>query len=125
MKVDIKHWRGVATWHWLTDIDELCGICRVAFDDHCPSCRYPGGACPVVFGGACLHNFHFHCIIKWLEEGSSKGLCPMCRQVFVLRYVEGVGSREEVEQLQELEFSHRAARELFANMTAGIYEQQN
>ncbi len=30
----------------------------------------------------CHHAFHLHCIWKWLETDTSRGLCPMCRQPF-------------------------------------------
>ncbi|CAH6720819.1 anaphase-promoting complex subunit 11 [[Candida] jaroonii] len=89
MKVEIVDWQAVASWHWdLKDdsiTDELCGICRVAFDGTCPNCKYPGNECPLILGAGCQHNFHLHCILQWLEQDTSKGLCPMCRQVFEFR----------------------------------------
>ena len=64
MKVTIKHWHAVAHWRWDTgagsskpekdsagedssDEDDLCGICRVAFEACCPSCKMPGDDCPL------------------------------------------------------------------------------
>lgn len=123
MKVKIKRWNGVATWHWLTETDELCGICRVPFDGHCPSCRFPGDTCPLILGGGCPHNFHLHCIIAWLEQSSSKGLCPMCRQIFTATIVENVGSPEEIARLQNLERGHQITRELAEN--GELFEQPN
>ncbi|ANZ73912.1 BA75_00310T0 [Komagataella pastoris] len=38
--------------------------------------------CPAI--GSCHHSFHMHCILKWLDTDTSKGLCPMCRQIFTL-----------------------------------------
>ncbi|ODQ77459.1 hypothetical protein BABINDRAFT_41595 [Babjeviella inositovora NRRL Y-12698] len=85
MKVTIKQWHQVSTWHWkLPADDDLCGICRVSFDGTCPSCKYPGDDCPLVIGD-CNHNFHMHCVLKWLETETSKGTCPMCRQVFRMK----------------------------------------
>ncbi|KAH3668648.1 hypothetical protein OGAPHI_002402 [Ogataea philodendri] len=37
---------------------------------------------PVI--GECQHAFHMHCIWKWLETETAKGLCPMCRQPFTM-----------------------------------------
>lgn len=83
MKVTIKQWHQVATWHWEVGSDDLCGICRVLFDGTCPECRFPGDGCPMVAGG-CTHHFHEHCIDKWLNQESAKGVCPMCRQEWVV-----------------------------------------
>ncbi|ODV62039.1 anaphase promoting complex subunit 11, partial [Ascoidea rubescens DSM 1968] len=80
MKVKIKNWHAISYWHWTVD-DELCGICRAAFDSTCPVCKYPGDECPMVLGN-CHHAFHLHCILKWLDTETSNGLCPMCRQTF-------------------------------------------
>lgn len=114
MKVNIKEWHGVATWHWdaaHNHGDELCGICRVPFDGTCPNCKYPGDSCPLILGKGCTHNFHLHCILKWLEQETSKGLCPMCRQIFTPQIIEGVGSTQELADLQTLADGHRAGRE--------------
>jgi hypothetical protein len=45
MKVTIKEWNAVATWHWNIPEDEVCGICRVQFDGTCPTCKFPGDDC--------------------------------------------------------------------------------
>lgn len=116
MKVQIKEWHGVATWHWAASHsgDELCGICRVPFDGTCPNCKFPGDGCPLILGDTCTHNFHLHCILKWLEQDSSKGLCPMCRQIFTAQVIEGVGSEAELAELRRLVERHRTERELAA-----------
>lgn len=114
MKVAITEWHGVATWNWdvsQTHGDELCGICRVPFDGTCPNCMYPGDNCPLILGQGCTHNFHLHCILKWLEQETSKGLCPMCRQIFTAKVISGVGTKEELEELQKLVDGHRVSRE--------------
>lgn len=37
-------WHGVAVWKW--DVNEdVCGICRLAFDACCPDCTVPGDNC--------------------------------------------------------------------------------
>lgn len=114
MQVKIKQWHAVATWHWNTQNgsnDELCGICRVPFDGTCPNCKYPGDTCPLILGNTCSHNFHLHCILKWLEQSNSKGLCPMCRQIFTAKVIEGIGSEKELVELQALVESHQNGRD--------------
>ncbi|QLG71896.1 hypothetical protein HG535_0C02460 [Zygotorulaspora mrakii] len=99
MKVTIKEVHSVFAWSWLisnhakengeskNDVDDeedVCGICRASFNATCPGCTYPGDECPLVVGD-CNHSFHVHCIYRWLDTTSSKGLCPMCRQPFQLK----------------------------------------
>ncbi|QRD92389.1 putative anaphase promoting complex subunit Apc11 [Aspergillus flavus] len=79
MKVTIKEWNGVATWRWDMPEDDVCGICRVQFDGTCPTCKFPGDDCSLLLG-KCGHSFHMHCLMTWIQQESSKGLCPMCRQ---------------------------------------------
>lgn len=121
MKVNVLAWHGIATWHWDIGqdlgnndahqyIDELCGICRVAFDGTCPNCKYPGDDCPLVLGGGCTHNFHLHCILKWIQQDSSRGLCPMCRRTFTPKETESVKS-EDLAKLHALIESHRIMAE--------------
>ncbi|CCH57827.1 hypothetical protein TBLA_0A00260 [Henningerozyma blattae CBS 6284] len=89
--------------HNMVDEDEdVCGICRFNYNRTCPNCKVPGKRCPLVVGN-CFHNFHVHCIYKWLDTTTSKGLCPMCRQEFKLK--EGVAlnkSQEDVFKSLEL-----------------------
>ena len=116
MKVNVIDWHGVATWHWKLAsesggyVDETCGICRVPFDGSCPTCTYPGEECPIVLGKGCTHNFHVHCILKWLEQEASKGLCPMCRQVFT-HSIDDSPQTEDFENLAQLEDGHKLLRE--------------
>ena len=81
------------------DDEDVCGICRVAYDGCCPDCKRPGddcplselfsaeavrtltSSCPAVFG-TCTHVFHMHCLLKWLETESSKNCCPMDRKTW-------------------------------------------
>ncbi|PGG96926.1 hypothetical protein AJ79_09405 [Helicocarpus griseus UAMH5409] len=79
MKVTLKEWNAVATWRWDMPEDEVCGICRVQFDGTCPTCKFPGDDCSLLIG-KCGHSFHMHCLLTWIGQESSKGLCPMCRQ---------------------------------------------
>lgn len=122
MKVTVLEWKGFCTWHWDLSsslpntgnnsgyVEELCGICRVSFDGACPTCKYPGDECPVILGHGCTHNFHLHCILKWLEQESSKGLCPMCRQIFTFKQISN-GSLVEYANLKTLIDGHRVMRE--------------
>ncbi|KAJ5974990.1 hypothetical protein N7481_008697 [Penicillium waksmanii] len=57
MKVTLKEWNAVATWHWDIPEDEVCGICRVQFDGTCPTCKFPGDDCSLLLG-KCGHSFH-------------------------------------------------------------------
>ncbi|KAF3384911.1 Anaphase-promoting complex subunit 11 [Penicillium rolfsii] len=57
MKVTLKEWNAVATWHWDMPEDEVCGICRVQFDGTCPTCKFPGDDCALLVG-KCGHSFH-------------------------------------------------------------------
>jgi anaphase-promoting complex subunit 11 len=86
MKAKIHALNLVATWSWSLppDYDELCGICRVQFDGTCPACKFPGDECPLLIG-KCQHSFHMHCLLMWVQQESSRGLCPMCRQPFTWR----------------------------------------
>ncbi|CUM65519.1 uncharacterized protein PRCAT00003165001 [Priceomyces carsonii] len=131
MKVKVVEWHGVGTWHWKLAsedqdksgyVDELCGICRVAFDGTCPNCKYPGDDCPLVLGAGCTHNFHLHCILKWLEQDTSKGLCPMCRQVFTYKDSPDIAIPEDISNLQTLIDSHRVMRSRANNSSEQEFE---
>ncbi|KAJ1310660.1 hypothetical protein OPQ81_009190 [Rhizoctonia solani] len=93
MKVKVKHWHAVAHWKWDIgteseaqgddeDEEDVCGICRVAFEGCCPACKTPGDDCPLIWG-QCTHVFHMHCLIKWIEQPASKQQCPMDRRPWV------------------------------------------
>ncbi|KPI39807.1 Anaphase-promoting complex subunit 11 [Cyphellophora attinorum] len=95
MKVSLLSTNLIATWSWqlpTPDADDLCGICRVAFDGTCPTCRQPGDPCPLLIG-KCQHSFHMHCLIMWVQQESSRGLCPMCRRKFEWRKEENESAR--------------------------------
>ncbi|EST05814.1 Anaphase-promoting complex subunit 11 [Kalmanozyma brasiliensis GHG001] len=77
MKVKVKSWNAVAYWLWdVKDPDDICGICQSNFDGCCASCKEPGDSCPLLFG-KCSHEFHLHCIMKWLQDNDG---CPSCRR---------------------------------------------
>ncbi|GAA5886750.1 hypothetical protein JCM16303_003301 [Sporobolomyces ruberrimus] len=111
MKITINHYHAVASWKWNLkrtdhstttdstttnldqpgdddpsdqddDEDDVCGICRVAYDGCCPDCKIPGDSCPPIWG-ECTHVFHMHCLLKWLATESSKQQCPMDRRPWV------------------------------------------
>lgn len=62
MKVTIDRWNAVSTWHWNHGQDEVCGICRVAFDGTCPTCKYPGDDCPLSTCSALINFYIYICI---------------------------------------------------------------
>ncbi|RHZ66645.1 hypothetical protein Glove_306g34 [Diversispora epigaea] len=82
MKVKIKSWNSVAIWKWDVPNEEVCGICRVAFDGCCSTCKTPGDDCPLIWG-ECSHVFHMHCLLRWLATEGSRGQCPMDRKAWV------------------------------------------
>ncbi|GFQ84260.1 hypothetical protein TNCT_693081 [Trichonephila clavata] len=51
MKIRIKKYTAVATWHWVTD-DIDCGICRMPLNTCSPYCKCdtPGEKCPKTQG---------------------------------------------------------------------------
>ncbi|KAG1677335.1 hypothetical protein FOA52_010714 [Chlamydomonas sp. UWO 241] len=91
--VTIKHWHGVAEWTWCEGDDDICGICRTAYDGCAPDVKYPGDDSPVVWG-ACAHAFHLQCIQKWLAS-STEQRCPMCRRTWSYKAAGEEDSEEE------------------------------
>ena len=74
--------RFVAAWRWtVAEPDEVCGICRNAFESCCPSCRFAGDECPPLVG-ACKHAYHLHCIHAWLAAKDKEQVCPLCRRAW-------------------------------------------
>lgn len=98
--VKVTAWQAVAAWTWDAG-DDVCGICRAAFDGCPPEGKFPGDDSPVVWG-VCNHAYHLQCITKVLSllspHCSHKGLsahsaaqwlaaqaehrCPICRQAW-------------------------------------------
>lgn len=98
MRIVVKKWRGVASWHWKMsaggadeeeeeDGDHVCGICRNRFDATCPDCAYPGDSCPPAWG-QCSHPFHLHCLMAWLATESARDQCPLCRAPWQFKHEE-------------------------------------
>ena len=105
MKVRVKKWYAIASWHWQTS-DDSCGICRYPFEYCCANCKTAGDDCPigktniilkqlatcyfdflVAVWGQCSHCFHMHCILKWLQSQQVNQHCPMCRQEWKFKEV--------------------------------------
>lgn len=115
MKVKVREVHSVFAWTWHipkesqdahaetiddNDGDDVCGICRASYNATCPGCKFPGDGCPLVVG-ECNHNFHVHCIYRWLDTATSRGLCPMCRQTFQLK--KGLAINDsQISKFQEL-----------------------
>ena len=76
--IRLKRIQAVAQWSWNAN-DDVCGICHAAFEGTAPGVRYPGEDSPVVWG-KCGHAFHLQCVSRWLQQSTSKNLCPICRQ---------------------------------------------
>lgn len=56
--------------------DESCSICRNLKKEICIDCELNHTTdCPVIKSLGCTHNFHLHCISKWLKQHD---ICPLC-----------------------------------------------
>lgn len=95
-RVSIKHWRAVASWTWDAG-DDVCGICRAAFDGCPPDAKFPGDDAPVVWG-ACGHAFHLQCISRWLGAPAAEQRCPFCRRAWEYKSAGGGAEKGEGEE---------------------------
>ena len=88
--VNIRKWQAVGLWTWNAgDKDDVCGICRVAFDACPPDAKFPGDDSPVVWG-QCGHAFHLQCITKWLNSQAEQR-CPICRGAWEFKQLNAAG----------------------------------
>lgn len=103
MKITVKSWHAIGYWKWETGQTEedgeedVCGICRVAYEGCCPGCKMPGDDCPLSITmrfSVCIYvdEVHFtsvgrmqpclpyalhfkmardHCVKAMLSDGSS------------------------------------------------------
>ena len=81
-----QDYHAVAHWHWDAG-DDVCGICRVAFEGCPPGEKFPGDDSPVVWG-RCHHAFHLQCITKWLAAQGAESKCPICRRPWEFKEAE-------------------------------------
>ena len=60
---------------WYDPDQPVCCICRGSFLDPCSECYVKGitDACPVATG-RCGHQYHLHCIEKWITRSNT---CPL------------------------------------------------
>lgn len=72
MKVKIKEWNAIATWHWDMPEDEVCGICRVQFDGTCPTCKFPGDDCSLCKSSSVLSLTLFRIFLSGLFKTVTK-----------------------------------------------------
>jgi RING-box protein 1 len=74
-RIRVKKWSAVAFWSY--DIEnDTCAICHNQLMVPCISCEAePNHAseCTVAWGH-CSHQYHFHCITRWLKTRST---CPL------------------------------------------------
>ncbi|KAI4848948.1 hypothetical protein E4T45_06116 [Aureobasidium sp. EXF-8846] len=85
MKVKILSYHAVAAWRWDMPEDDDCGICRVQFDVSSPV----GVTVDIMltwfqsWDSVLIRFIWFvamHCLDTWINQESSQGRCPMCRQ---------------------------------------------
>jgi RING-box protein 1 len=75
-KVTVK--KMAATAMWRIDVqNEECAICRCSLQELCILCQVaPSDACLIAVG-ECTHEFHMHCIDKWVKDGHG---CPLDKE---------------------------------------------
>jgi hypothetical protein len=84
-------------------------------------------------GGANWSTGKQHCLMTWIQQDSSKGLCPMCRQsesILILIVFPGVfrstnshqnlsGSKKKNNGLNDLAYLHIPSRQAFNGLIQG------
>ena len=72
MKIRLLGARFVTSWRWSVtkDPEDTCGICRLAYESVCPTCKLPGEDCPPIIG-QCKHAFHMRACSG---RGAQRGL---------------------------------------------------
>ena len=73
IKVRLLGARFVTSWRWSVtkDPEDTCGICRLAYESVCPTCKLPGEDCPPIIG-QCKHAFHMR---AWRQGGQQTRPC--------------------------------------------------
>ena len=78
--IKLRKWHAIALWSYDVDDAENCAICLNSLSERCIDCTVDVAAvqdCTQVWG-VCNHQYHAHCINKFLR---SKALpkCPLCQ----------------------------------------------
>jgi RING-box protein 1 len=76
----LKKWAAVAVWTYDVGDVENCAICLNALSERCIDCTVDMSAaeeCLQVWG-TCNHQYHVHCINKFLRS-RSLAKCPLCQ----------------------------------------------
>ena len=101
----IEKWECVVTWKQ-QHADRTCAVCRNQLDT--PSISFAvdpsstGGN--QVVSGQCGHAFHKDCILRWL---STRTVCPICSNEWVVERVEGIdNTAENVDEGKEESSTH-------------------
>ena len=69
IKVRLVGARFITSWRWSVtkDPEDTCGICRLAYESVCPTCKLPGEDCPPIIG-QCKHAFHMRACLTLVNE---------------------------------------------------------
>ncbi len=69
--------RFVTSWRWSVtkDPEDTCGICRLAYESVCPTCKLPGEDCPPIIG-QCKHAFHMRALRRQPARSGAQHWLP-------------------------------------------------
>lgn len=81
ISIELVNWNPYAFWKFKSTSTE-CPICREHYETGCVSCLSDATTktnfeC-LISQSKCGHNFHKHCIEKWVQSKGKFCLCPVC-----------------------------------------------
>ena len=72
----------IGNWSW--DIkNDICAICKNDIIQPCTDCVDNNKTNCCSIKGKCLHCFHRHCILKWVESSIYNTKCPLCKMDWI------------------------------------------